>query len=1011
MKKMIKKLKNQRGSALLLTLGILSLALIMAMSFAFSARTTRQVAKINADQVKARLLAESGLERVLAAMQYNWDPSTGAYPPAVSSGNFSFTSARLHDRDTPTTPNSLSGYSQRYLVSSGGSGVWDDFPFNDVPALSHFTFDSSQPTTHDQYPTYLTVDTVIGQDGGGADIREVIGRMAFIVLEEANKLDINEMLTLQYQYPTSSPNPRICEFAYAPFVKHGEPRLANLFTDTFFAAAPPPPPAIDHDFFYDIYGGGVFGGISPITYPPPPSDPFDDRSFEELTVRLGLNMREIRVPLHYFFALDIGYFFPPPPHTSPPLFATRTKWFSNAHLCNRLGDYETSPSPSAMWWNPAATQPRYHCDRENNFLYYDCLTYTFFSGEDIEAYWDGTTERQRFDITGYEWRDPTAGSFYNQVASNPSTYEMNPTQSGWHHGGTLVGAQALVEALVADSDRAVFYEDRQADRLEDVPSIGDTGFGIPHLRTIENATTNQGRQIAANMVDFCDEDHIATTESGWETLAGALSQSSAPAYFGNEKVPYFNEFALSFIAYKELNTSTSMYEYSIKFSPFLEVVNVFGEDIIDASFTIDISASVTCSDSTITPVKHADFVPISGTVSGDVGDFVSGYQVSYNLTEKNVINPIYSAANDLGFTITISKIVLVMHNGSGNEVYDLAYLPLGEPDVVFSDINSGDVLSACWEVYDPRFNHPPSEWVMNQSPMTASPPTPPKWEKQHWIEGDGVPSIDTTPGVVGARNRYSNPNPDDSTYRCDHEDYSTIVFSTAFIPNQPFRSLWELGAIHRGERFRTINLTAYRDPAIPAGDHPPPGSYVGGDAEILDQVKIGPLKRTRGKFNLNSNNPAATSVVAASTIGTLLSNIDVTVGYEGVSNAESNTVFTAPSLAAPSFSRGECATVLHYNTGTTDRQREALIGRTANLLTTRVDKYTVLVVGQALKELEGVTSTTWPQVQQTAINPIEYPAGSNNYYSILSTQRLLAHIVRDAWRNEYKVVQMQLLED
>ena len=61
--------KDERGSALVLTLGILSLVLIMGMSFAFSSRTSRQVAKVNADQVKANLHGESGLDYALGVMQ------------------------------------------------------------------------------------------------------------------------------------------------------------------------------------------------------------------------------------------------------------------------------------------------------------------------------------------------------------------------------------------------------------------------------------------------------------------------------------------------------------------------------------------------------------------------------------------------------------------------------------------------------------------------------------------------------------------------------------------------------------------------------------------------------------------------------------------------------------------------------------------------------------------------------------------------------------------------------
>ena len=62
--------QGQRGIALLLTLGVLSLLLVLAMSFAYSTRTERQAAGNNADLIKARLLAESGLERVIATIRY-----------------------------------------------------------------------------------------------------------------------------------------------------------------------------------------------------------------------------------------------------------------------------------------------------------------------------------------------------------------------------------------------------------------------------------------------------------------------------------------------------------------------------------------------------------------------------------------------------------------------------------------------------------------------------------------------------------------------------------------------------------------------------------------------------------------------------------------------------------------------------------------------------------------------------------------------------------------------------
>jgi uncharacterized protein involved in response to NO len=62
----------ERGSALLLTLGILTFVMMIALSFAFSARTGRTIAKSAADQVQVRLLAESALERIQAQLRSAW---------------------------------------------------------------------------------------------------------------------------------------------------------------------------------------------------------------------------------------------------------------------------------------------------------------------------------------------------------------------------------------------------------------------------------------------------------------------------------------------------------------------------------------------------------------------------------------------------------------------------------------------------------------------------------------------------------------------------------------------------------------------------------------------------------------------------------------------------------------------------------------------------------------------------------------------------------------------------
>jgi len=162
------------------------------------------------------------------------------------------------------------------------------------------------------------------------------------------------------------------------------------------------------------------------------------------------------------------------------------------------------------------------------------------------------------------------------------------------------------------------------------------------------------------------------------------------------------------------------------------------------------------------------------------------------------------------------------------------------------------------------------------------------------------------------------------------------------------------------------------------------------------------LKRTRGKFNANSRNPLAWAE--------LLKGINPADGYESITFyvPGSDDEFVLPAVTGDSsHSRAAIAEALAI--GSNDREQEALIGRTANLLTTRMDKYTARAIGQLLKKIdlpEGFKMTD--EFKRTLVNPIPI---NEDWYSILATQHILAHIVRDAWRNKYEIVQLQLLED
>lgn len=92
---------------------------------------------------------------------------------------------------------------------------------------------------------------------------------------------------------------------------------------------------------------------------------------------------------------------------------------------------------------------------------------------------------------------------------------------------------------------------------------------------------------------------------------------------------------------------------------------------------------------------------------------------------------------------------------------------------------------------------------------------------------------------------------------------ATNHLSTAYIRNAPMQSLWELGVIHRGAAWQTLNLKAAGAPGGTGSispsdmkqglswDNPSGTSYANGDGGILEQVKLTEKAYSYGLININ----------------------------------------------------------------------------------------------------------------------------------------------------------------
>ena len=203
--------------------------------------------------------------------------------------------------------------------------------------------------------------------------------------------------------------------------------------------------------------------------------------------------------------------------------------------------------------------------------------------------------------------------------------------------------------------------------------------------------------------------------------------------------------------------------------------------------------------------------------------------------------------------------------------------------------------------------------------------------------------------------------------------------------------------------------------------------HTAGDANILDQVKLGPDERTVGRVNINTTSPKV--------IKGMLTGLRVGTSYalplqggtaiaEGTSTSTPGATLIAKATGAtagywlfengaaigstgvPFRSRGELARITTITDGscgvaqTTDAMQEEIIGKLAAISTVRPNYFTIFVVSQVIKDLpEGV------------------PNGTSHHGSydvndkIMAEQRIMATVWRDSFSNRFQLLRLDYLDE
>ena len=210
---------NEKGSAILITLGILTLVLVLALVFVATSQNARTIAMAGADQGKADLLAESAAARAQAAAYYMQTISS-QYPTNNGTNDLKYGTANGAALDAlPYLGNFLSASNLDAkaldLTDNANRGIQtilythDPNNNNNVDASPYALMTSTQygaylltgadgvnglaklDTTSDRW-TYRNV--LYQETINGTQVDLVKSRYAYLMLSEGGKFDINQMV-------------------------------------------------------------------------------------------------------------------------------------------------------------------------------------------------------------------------------------------------------------------------------------------------------------------------------------------------------------------------------------------------------------------------------------------------------------------------------------------------------------------------------------------------------------------------------------------------------------------------------------------------------------------------------------------------------------------------------------------------------------------------------------------------------------------------------------------------
>lgn len=284
--------------------------------------------------------------------------------------------------------------------------------------------------------------------------------------------------------------------------------------------------------------------------------------------------------------------------------------------------------------------------------------------------------------------------------------------------------------------------------------------------------------------------------------------------------------------------------------------------------------------------------------------------------------------------------------------------------------------------------------------------------KANALHGTDAPPHPFDPGAVTDTSRYDIERQAANNGPAWGDD--TNHLSTAYIRNAPMQSLWELGVIHRGAAWQTLNLKAAGAPGgtgtiSPSDmrqglswDNSSGTSYAEGDGGILEQVKLTEKAYSYGLVNINMlcsdttlnegyeseyddqmgealfyNIKYGQEINDFETNGTgtaLGTALEPTSGVVSYLRASTNRPFASRTQFLDWSSGGNSlanAFGVVSMTNASDAQQEEIVGKTINLLKAEQSASNVIqfiVVAQTIRDVAGTGITKINPENNTAVS-------------------------------------------